>query len=260
MIETNLLFILLVGIFVGGAAGFIGSFMVLKRMALVGDAFTHVALPGMAIALLLHQDPMAGAFVALVIAAIGIWYFEETSRIYPEALVGIFFTTALAIGLLITPETELLEALFGNIEKINLVEGVSAVILSIVVSATAYIISKKLMLGVISEELATSIGISQRKINLIYLLLVATTVTLGIRFVGTLLMGALVIIPAASAKNISSSLGSYYLFSILFGVVSAVAGISLAVLFGVASGPAVVLTSIFLFLATFVAKKFFRRE
>jgi len=255
VIETNPLFILLVGIFVGGAAGFIGSFMVLKRMALVGDAFTHVALPGMAIALLLQLDPMTGAFAALTLAALGIWYLEETSRIYPEALVGIFFATALAIGILITPETELLETLFGSIEKINLLEGFLTIILAVLVSASGYLISKKLVLGILSEELATSVGISRKKINLIYLLLVAVTVTIGIRFVGTLLMGALVIIPAASAKNISTSLGSYYRLSILFGIASAAVGVGIAATYGILSGPAVVLTSTSLFLVTFVIKK-----
>ncbi len=256
MTETNLLFILLVGGFVGAATGFLGSFMVLKRMALVGDAFTHVALPGMAIALLLHQEPMLGAFVALALAAIGIWYLEETSRIYPEALVGLFFTTALAIGVLITPETELLEALFGQIEKITPIEGLSAIVLSVLVLSVALIISKRLILGVISEDLAKSVGVSKSKVNLVYLLLVALVVTLGVRFVGALLMGALVIVPAVSAKNISRGLGSYYILSALFGVASAVAGVVLAEIYGIASGPAVVLTSLVLFLMTFLAKKF----
>jgi len=260
MAETNLLFILLVGIFVGGAAGFLGSFMVLKRMALVGDAFTHVALPGMAVALLLNYDPMIGAFAALAVAALGIWYFEETSRVYPEALVGVFFTTALAIGVLITPQTELLEALFGSIEKITFGEGLLAILLSVAVLIVTCLISKKLILGVISEELAKSVGVSKSKINLIYLFLVAVTVTLGVRFVGTLLMGALVIVPAASAKNISSSLDSYYILSILFGVASAVVGVTLAQPLNIASGPAVVLTSTFFFLATFLAKQLVEKE
>jgi len=103
--------------------------------------------------------------------------------------------------------------------------------------------------------MATSIGISRKKINLLYLFLVAITVTLGIRFVGTLLMGALVIVPAASAKNVSRSLGSYYLFSILFGVVSAAAGIGLTFRSGIPSGPAVVLASVIFFVATFIIKK-----
>lgn len=260
MTDVNLLLVMLVGIFVGGAAGLMGSFMVLKRMALVGDAFTHVALPGMALALLLNHDPMLGAFAALILAALGIWYFEETSRVYPEALVGIFFTTALAIGVLITPEPELLEALFGNIENITRTEGIAAIILALAVSAATYLLSKKIILGVISDELAQSVGISKRKINLIYLLLVATVVTLGIRFVGTLLMGALVIIPAASAKNISSSLGSYYLFSVLFGVTAAVAGLGAGFAYGISSGPAVVLTSTLFFLVTYGARKLVLRK
>lgn len=256
MVDTHLFLLMLVGIFVGGAAGLMGSFMVIKRMALVGDAFTHVALPGMAIALLLNQDPMIGAFVILTLATLGIWYFEETSRVYPEALVGIFFTTALAIGVLITPEPELLEALFGNIENITPPEGIAAIVLALAVSVVTYLLSKKIILGVISDEMAQSIGISKRNVDLIYLLLVAIVVTLGIRFVGTLLMGALVIIPAASAKNISRSLGSYYLLSVLFGVASAAIGIGVTVFYGVASGPAVVLASTLFFLLTFLVKKF----
>src|SRR3972149_2293858 len=117
MTINNLLLLLAVGIFVGGASAYLGSFMVLKRMSLVGDALSHVALPGMAIAIALGLSPMLGAFVALIIATIGIWYFQETSEVYPEALVGVFFTASLAIGILITPEPDLLEALFGSIEK-----------------------------------------------------------------------------------------------------------------------------------------------
>ena len=258
MIETNLLFLLLVGIFVGGAAGFLGSFMVLKRMSLVGDAFTHVALPGLAIGLMLNIDPMLGAFAALVLAALGIWYLEETSRIYPEALVGIFFTGALAVGILITPEPELLEALFGDIQSITAVEGLVAIAASILITLVAYLISRKVILGIISEELARSLKISNKAVNLLYLLLVTGVVTLGIRFVGTLLMGALVIVPAAAARNISRSLVSYYLFSALFGVASAALGVYLSSLYAIPSGPAVVLASLGFFGGTFLLKKTFK--
>src|SRR3989337_4320364 len=125
--ETKLAFLIWVGSLVGASSGFLGSFMVLKRMSLVGDALSHVALPGMAIALTLSINPILGALVALFIAILGIWYLEEKSEIYPEALVGIFFTASLAIGILITPEPELLEALFGNLEKIGLIDGLITV-------------------------------------------------------------------------------------------------------------------------------------
>lgn len=254
MIETNIIFLLIVGGFVGAAAGFLGSFMVLKHMSLVGDALSHVALPGIAIALMLHVSPILGAFVALFIAILGVWYFEKTSQVYPEALVGIFFTTSLAIGVLITPEPDLLEALFGSIEKVQFVEGIMAVVLSILIIFITKLISKQLMLGIISNELTKSLKISTNKINFIYLLLVGIVVALGVKFVGTLLTGALVIIPAASAKNLSSSLRSYYSFSAIFGVVSALMGVFIAGIFHVPSGPIVVLAGIFIFLITYLKK------
>lgn len=255
MNTNNLLFLILVSSAVAGAAGYLGSFMVLKRMSLVGDALSHVALPGMAIALTFNFSPMLGAFVALSLATIGIWYLEKTSKIYPEALVGIFFTLALAIGVLITPEPELLEALFGDINKITLIEGVVAIAISLLVILVIRLISKKLIVGVVSEELAKSMGISTSLINFIYLLLVGTIVALGVKFVGTLLMGALVIVPAASAKNISRGLKTYYLYSISFGIVSAVGGILTARYLGISSGPAVVLISILIFILTYIFKK-----
>lgn len=252
----NLLILLLVGGFVGAAAGYLGSFMVLKRMSLVGDALSHVALPGMAIAIALQKSPILGAFIALTIAIVGIWFLEKKSTLYPETLVGIFFTTSLALGVLITPEPDLLEALFGNIEKITMIEGLLAIFLSVIMIITIKKISNKLILGIISEELAKSTGINISKINFIYLFLVGLVVALGVKFVGTLLMGALVIIPAASAKNISKTITNYYFFSIFFGITSAVIGVLIASFYHFSSGPIVVLTSIFFFIITYIVKKY----
>jgi len=252
--SQDLLFQILVGAFVGAAAGYLGSFMVVKRMSLVGDAMSHVALPGIAVALSFGLSPMLGASIALVLAVVGVWYLQETSEIYPEALVGVFFTGSLALGILITPEAELLEALFGDIERITRLEGIIAIIFSVFILIIATVISKKLILGVISEELAKSTGVAISKINLVYLLLVGAIVALGVKFVGTLLMGALVIVPAASAKNISRGLIGYYLLSVLFGVLSAVTGVIVARNFNIATGPAVVLVSIFIFVLTYLFK------
>jgi len=254
--ESNLLFQIIVGAFVGAAAGYLGSFMVLKRMSLVGDALSHVALPGMAIAIAFNLSPILGALIALTIAVFGIWYFSETTSLYPEALVGVFFTASLAIGILITPEPDLLEALFGNIEKINLTEGFLAIALTVFIILVTRSFAKSLILGVVSEELVKSLGVSSRKVNLIYLLMVGAIVALGVKFVGTLLMGALVIIPAVSAKNLSHGIKSYYLLSILFGVLSSVIGAFSANVFSVSTGPAVVVVSVLFFAATYLVRKF----
>lgn len=253
---TNLLFLLLVGALVGSASGYLGSFMVLKRMSLVGDALSHVALPGIAIALTFRINPMLGALVALSLATFGIWYLAEHSEVYPEALVGVFFTASLSLGLLLTPEPELLEALFGNIDKIGMIDGLMVLVGAGVIFLVTSAISKKLLLGVVSEDLAKSQKIDVSKINLIYLLLVALVVALGVKFLGTLLTGAMVIIPAVTAKNLARSIKSFQLFSVIFGVLAAVTGIIIAKYFGAPSGPVVVLVSVVIFVFSYLFKKY----
>ncbi len=255
---ASLLFLLLTGAAVGAAAGYLGSFMILKRMSLVGDALSHVALPGMAIAIMWHTSPIIGALAALTLAVIGIWHLQNHSSVYPDALVGIFFTASLSIGILITPQPDLLEALFGDLATISVPESLLAVFFSLVLIAVTYIISRRLLLTTISEDLATTSGIPVSKINLIYYLLVGAVVALGVKFVGTLLTGALVIIPAAAAKNLSRSLTAYSLLSIFFGLASAVIGVLIARSTGVAPGPIVVLTSVTFFLVTLVLKSLSR--
>ena len=238
----------------GAVSGLLGSLMVVKRMSLVGDALSHVALPGMAVALMLKTNPMYGAFLALFLAILGIWYLEKTSETYPEALVGLFFTASLAVGILITPEMELFEALFGSIEKISVLDGVVIILLSLVIVTVIRFIWRQLILDIVSPDLARVGGVKMTKINLLFLLMVGMTVALGVKFLGTLLTGALVIIPAIAARNISSNLSAYRLWSMGFGVLSAVIGILLGLWWSLPVGPLVVLVGVALFGTTFIYK------
>lgn len=252
---TNILFLILIGGLVGAASGYLGSFMVLKRMSLVGDALSHVALPGIAIALTFGLNPMLGAFVALAIAIIGVWYLSEKSEGYTESLVGIFFTASLAIGILITPEPEIFESLFGDIDKVTTIDGLFIILGAAIIFIVTKLISKKLMLGIVSEDLAKAEKINVSKVNLVYLLLVGLVVALGVKFLGTLLTGALVIIPAVTAKNIAKSIKSYHLYSIFIGFVCSIIGISIARFYGLPTGPIVVLTGITMYVfSNFIPK------
>jgi len=242
-------------IFVGAAAGYLGSFMVLRKMALVGDALSHVALPGIALAFLFNFNPLLGAFVALFVGIVVVWVLEEKTRISTEALIGLIFTVSLAVGLLITPDEKLLEALFGDVANITLIDGLVSVILSITVFAFMKKISNNFMITTISEELARSMKVNTSKLNFVYLLLVATVVALGIKVVGTLLMGALVVIPAIASKNISNGLSSYVKMATLFGILSGIGGLFLATYYSLPPGPMVVLVSAGIFVVTLVFKK-----
>jgi len=252
---TNFYFLLVIGALVGVVSGLLGSLMILKRMSLVGDALSHVALPGIAVALMIGINPMFGAFVALLVAVLGIWYLEKTSDTYPEALVGLFFTTSLAVGILITPEMELFEALFGSIEKISTLDGVVIVLSSLVIFTVIRFIWQKLILDIVSPDLARVGGIKMTRVNLLFLLMVGLAVALGVKFLGTLLTGALVIIPAIAARNISQNLSAYRVWSMVFGALSAVVGIVLGFWLTLPVGPLVVLVGVGLFLLTLLYRK-----
>ena len=224
----GLMLSLVIGIAVGFSAGYLGSLMVLEKMALVGDALSHVALPGIALGILFNFNPFFGAFAFLFGSAVVIWQLGRVTKLSFETLVGATFTLALAIGIIIIPEPELLEALFGDIAKVGLTDTIIAVIIAIIAIFLTKIIYDKIVLGMISEELATSTGINVARINLLYLLLVSLTVAIGIKITGTLLVGFLVVTPAAAAKNVSSNLFAYSMLSSVFGAISASSGVLIA--------------------------------
>ena len=254
-IDEQFLMSLVSGLFVGGAAGYLGSLMVLKRMALVGDALSHVALPGIGLAILYNLNPFFGGFVFLIVGILLIAGIERATRLPTEALVGVLFTASLAIGFLIIPEPEVLEALFGDITQVDMFDTALSVVLSALVIVAAYVVYNRVVLSTISEDLARSQGIQVGVLNLFYLLLVAAVVALGIKAVGALLMGALVIVPAAAAKNFTSNLRGYSSLAALIGVVSSVGGIVLFGITGLHAGPLVILVAVAIFAVSVLAKR-----
>lgn len=246
---------LTVAILIGIAAGHLGSFMVLKRMSLVSDALSHVALPGVALALLWNFNLFFGAFAALFLATIGVWALERKTELPSETLVGIFFTLSLAAGLLLTPEPELLEVLFGNISKVNVADLIITVVLTSAILLIASLIKRGLTISILSKDLAKSLNISVSKINFIFLILVSLVVALGLKVAGVLLMGSLAIIPAAAAKNISTSISKYIFLSAAFGALSSIGGIFTAHSLSIPTGPSIVLMGGLIFLITLVFKR-----
>jgi ABC-type Mn2+/Zn2+ transport system permease subunit len=251
-----LVFSLTVGAAVGLSAGYLGSIMVLEKMALVGDALSHVALPGLALGVLFGFNPLVGGFAFLFVSAVLIWHLGRVTKLSFETLVGATFTLALAIGILLFGDNlDALEtALFGDITVVGLTEAVAAVLISAAVISLTKLIYKRIVLGLISEELATSKGISVARTNLLYLLLVSLTVAIGIQITGTLLVGFLVVTPAAAAKAISANMSRYLTLSSIFGAVSAVSGILLSSYFGILPGPLVVISGIVIFVIVIVIR------
>ena len=234
---------------VGFSAGYVGSLMVVRRMALVGDALSHVALPGLAVGLLLGFDPFLGAFAFVLTAAFVTWFIERRTRLAVDAIVGVLFVLALAVGVLITPNPDLLEALFGSVGSVSLVATLASIALAALVAFLTRVIYRPMILSVISEDLAVSAGIRVEYVSLLYLALVSTVVAVGVQVVGTLLVGALVIVPAAAAKMLRTNLRPYAALSAAFGVASAVGGTALSFGWNVPAGPLVVVLGVVVFVA-----------
>jgi len=245
---------LAIGVLVGLSAGYLGSLMVLEKMALVGDALSHVALPGMALGLLFGFQPFLGAFAFLFVSTILIWQVQRVTKLSFETLVGAVFTLALAVGILIIPEPELLEALFGSISDVGIVDLGIAAIVSLATIGLTRIVYTKVVLSLLSEELATSHGIKVARTNLLYLVLVSLVVAVGIKITGTLLVGFLVVTPAASARIVSTNLARYTLLSAVLGASSAALGILFSAYSRLAPGPVVVLCGVLFFVLAFVIR------
>lgn len=167
-----------------------------------------------------------------------------------EALTGIVFTVSLALAFLILPNGQIEEALVGNITSVSLFDMAITAMLVIVVLIVINRIFPKIILGSLSEDLAEGSKINVKKYDFIYLLMVGIIVGLGIKVVGSLLIGALVIIPAAASRNLSKNLFQYSYGGMVVGVLSCIVGIMVFRLVGFGAGPFIILTSASIFLVS----------
>ena len=118
------------------AAGLVGSFALMKRMSLAGDVVSHIALPGLGLALLFHINPLIGAAAALFLGTILIWHLQEGGTLTTDVAIGVIFTAALAIGTLVTPSEDLIEALFGGFQSLNLMSALESLLVNLVLLRT----------------------------------------------------------------------------------------------------------------------------
>ncbi len=162
------------------AAGLVGSFALMKRMSLAGDVISHVALPGLGIALLLHFNPLIGAAATLLIGTILIWRLQQGRTLTTDVAIGVIFTAALAIGTLVTPSEDLIEALFGGFQSLTLPWFVLGVFAVSGIIAFIYSFRHKLILATASSAasvLSVAIGFL---INRYYSHLTLGSVTLNL--------------------------------------------------------------------------------
>lgn len=249
---------LISAIFISGVAGYLGSLMITKRMGLVGGPLGHLALPGVALALVFHFNVFYGALLTIVLGGILIWLLEIKTKAPMEALTGLVFASGVALGFLILPfskEHQLEKALIGDITKISFGDTILVIILCSLIFLAVRKIYSKLVLAEISEDLAKTEGIKVRKYNFLYLASIAVIVALTVKLVGGLLPVALIVIPALTARNVSKNLFQYSFGALIFGAASAILGIFLSKSSGLPAGLLIILVGAFIFLVSIFFRK-----
>jgi zinc transport system permease protein len=255
VINIQLILALIIGAFVGGAAGYLGTLMLSQRMALVAGPLGHLTLPGVALALIYGFDVSLGAFPFVILGILLIWLFEMKSGLPMEALTAIVFASGVAITFLFLPEEQTVPALIGDVSQISLSVTVITVALSLFILLATKNVYSKMVLSSISEDLAKVEGIDLKKFNLIYLTCIGLMVALGVRIVGSLMTAALVAIPACTSRNLSKNLVQYSYGGIISGSLACLLGIFVSSVTGIPVGPLIIIASTLLFLASLIFKR-----
>jgi len=230
-------------------------------MAYFGDTLSHSALLGVALAVASDQLPILGVGLIGVLLAVVLFWLEKQRELSTDTLLGILSHSALALGLIVLSVIQaqgfnlnLMSYLFGDllaVDQSDLVLMYSSVLLILIVFSR--ILSALISISV-SEELARIDGVAVEKVRFIFMILLAIVVAVALKVVGILLITALLIIPAATARLYSKSPGQMVVLSILVSVLAVVLGIYASLDWDIPTGPSIVVAATFMF---FVSRIFF---
>jgi ABC-type Mn2+/Zn2+ transport system permease subunit len=241
--QTALLTVVMVGV----TCACIGVYVVLRRMAFIGDALAHTILPGIVVAFLGGWSLLAGALVAGVLTALGIGTLSRREAVREDTAIGVLFTAMFALGVLLISTTasfrDFTSILFGNILGVSYTDVAVMGVMTAVVLLTLLAFHKELELTSFDPNHAEVIGLCTDRLRYLLLVLLAFTVVMGIQAVGVILINALLVTPAAAATLLTDRLPRMMMLGSVIAVFSGVIGLYVSYYADVPSGAAIVLTS-----------------
>lgn len=248
---------LLVSMMASVVAGVIGTYVVLRGMAFIGDAVAHAVFPGLAVAFVLQGNLVLGGAVAGVITAILVAVFSQNRRLKEDSIIGVFFVAAFALGIVVISFApgyagSLQQFLFGSITGIPdedvLVVAVTAGILLLVV----FLLHKEFVAVTLDREMARATGLPVFALDLVLYVMVAVAIVISIQTIGNILVLALLITPAAAARLLTDRLGIMMLVAPVIGAGSALVGLYLSWSLDLPAGGTIVLVATAVFLLAWV--------
>lgn len=240
------------GAVVGLLCPLVGLFLVLRRLSLLADTLSHVALAGVAAGLLAGVYPGAAAVAAAMAGALGIEGLRGRGRVFGDAALAIFLSGGLALALVLMNlaggiNSDLFAYLFGSIVTITPADVALVAGLGAAVGAAILVLFKELFYLAFDEEAAAVSGVPAGAINLTFSLLAAVTVALAMRVVGVLLVSALMVIPVVAALRVAGSFRAAAVLAMTFGVAAALLGLVAAYALDLPAGAAIVLAALLIY-------------
>jgi zinc transport system permease protein len=237
------------GIGVALIAGPLGCFIIWRRLAYFGDTLSHSALLGVALALLLELNITFTVFIISVGVAMLLLLLQRQARLSSDALLGLLAHATLAVGLVVLAfmtwvRVDLMGFLFGDILAINTMDIMTIWVGGLAVLAALAVIWKPLFAATVNYEIAVAEGLKPDRANFFFMVLMAAVIAISMKIVGVLLITALLIIPAASARRLSNTPEMMAMMSSVIGAICVWLGLGGSLLWDTPAGPSIVVAAL----------------
>lgn len=243
-------------IVVGVICGVIGCFIVLRGMALMGDAISHAVLPGVAISYMLGINYFYGAIVSGILTALGIGVINQNSRVKNDSSIGLVFSAAFALGIILITiaksATDLTQILFGNVLSVRASDMWLTVAVGAIVLLAVLLFYKELLVSSFDETMAAAYGLKTRLIHYSIMVLLTLVTVASLQTVGVILVVSMLITPASTAYLLTNRLSTMIGLAMFFGALSSMIGLYVSFLYNLPSGPVIALATTSIFLLAFL--------
>ncbi len=248
------------GIFIAVLASVGGTFVVLKRYSLISETLAHSALVGVAVGLVAGYNPIWIAVIVSILFAWLIEYLRSSFALYSDAILSIILSGALALAVIIVSvggsfNNSLFSYLFGSILAVTTEDLLTIIAFGTIALTFLLVFSKELYFIAYDEEVAKTSGIEVKMLNFLLVSVIAIIIALSIRIVGSLLIGALMVIPVVAALQYKVGFKQTLLLSLVFAVFSVIFGMVISYNFSLPSGATIVLSIIAIFVISLVINK-----
>lgn len=247
---------LITAVVIGIVSGAVGCFIILRGMSLMGDAISHAVLPGVAISYILGINFFIGAIAFGLLSSLIITFIKNNSLIKGDTAIGITFSSFLALGIILigvaNSSTDLFHILFGNILAVQDIDKWLTIGVSIFVLIVIILFFKQLLITSFDPLMAKAIGMKVNFYHYLLMVLLTLVSVTAMQSVGTILIVAMLITPAATAYLYTNSLKKMLILSSSIGAISSVLGLFIGYTFNIAVGSSIVITSSIIFAASFL--------